>query len=151
MNHNTKLLISTILILLCINKGVLAQAGLGETEQLIKGYCIGKGWSWLGGSTQQGGAMNGWRLVKAHGEEQTITYCMDKKGICQTQFHEFDTESAYNIRKDKTERAYSRLDKPNTWIRAYEEFNRNVIAEEKCQKTQTGYSCYFVFTFDKLL
>ena len=151
MDHTIKLLTSTTLILLCITNSVLAQAGLGENEQLIKGYCVGRGWSWLGGSTQQGGPMNGWRLMKAHGEEQTITYCIDKKGICQTQFHEFDTGLAYSIRKDKTERTYKRLDKPNTWICRYEEFDRNIIAEEKCQKTQTGYTCYFVFSFDKLL
>lgn len=151
MNYIITLLTSIILTVLCTTNNALAQAGLGESEQLIKGYCVGKGWSWLGGSTQQGGQMNGWRLVKAHGEDQTITFCIDKKGICQTQFHEFDTELAYNIRKDKTERTYKRLDKPSTWIRRYEEFDRNVIAEEKCQKTQTGYNCYFVFSFDKTL
>lgn len=131
---------------------LFAQAELGENEQLIKGYFIGKGWRWLGGYEQQDGPMKGWRLVKTQGEGQTITICLDKKGICQTQFHEFDTEQAYMIRRDMVERNYTRTNESDKWIRSYREFNRNVLAEQKCTSTSRGsYSCFFIFTFDRSL
>ncbi len=135
---------------LCFHANSFAQAGLNENIDMVHGYCIGKGYTWEVGSIAKGGPLDGWKLIKSHGDSKTITFCFNSRGVCEAEVYEFDTELAYRIQYDKVMRAFKQVDSDH-WVARHTVLDRNVKAENVCQKTPNGYSCMFYFTFDRPL